>query len=91
MEILLVECFFIIIIIFLVLAQNIDCGYILGGSNASTHNLCFEAKIRKISISLQTPILKKQQQKDNYILLQREQKKQQQKDNYILLQREQNE
>ena len=49
--------------IFLIFAQNIDCGYTLepprrGGSNeypqaeavlTSTHNLCFRAKIRKIS------------------------------------------
>ena len=47
--------------IFLIIAQNIDCGYMLeprrGGSNilTSTHNLCFEAKIRKIGIPLQTP------------------------------------
>ena len=30
--------------IFLIFAQNIDCGYM------STHNLCFGAKIRKIGI-----------------------------------------
>ena len=34
--------------IFLIFAQNIDCGY---------HNLCFEAKIRKIGIPLHTPVL----------------------------------
>ena len=44
---------------FLIFAQNIDCGYTLepprrGGS---THNLCFGAKIRKIGIPLQTPVL----------------------------------
>ena len=50
--------------IFLIFAQNIDCGYTLepprrGGSN-EYHNLCFGAKIRKIrkiGISLQTPVL----------------------------------
>ena len=39
---------FLYIYIFLIFAQNIDCGY--------THNLCFEAKIRKIGILLQTPV-----------------------------------
>ena len=67
--------------IFLIFAQNIDCGCTLapphiGGSNeypqsmfwsnnkknteavlTSTHNLCFGAKIRKIGIPLQTPVL----------------------------------
>ena len=38
--------------IFLIFAQNIDCGYI-----DSTHNLCFGAKIRKIGIPLDTPVL----------------------------------
>ena len=37
--------------IFLIFAQNIDCGYTLeppqGGGSTSTHNLCFGAKIRK--------------------------------------------
>ena len=55
--------------IFLIFAQNIDCGYTLepprrGGSKnrldeavlTSTHNLCFGAKIRKIAITLQTPV-----------------------------------
>ena len=37
--------------IFLIFAQNIDCGY------TSTHNLCFRAKIRKIGITLHTPVL----------------------------------
>ena len=37
--------------IFLIFAQNIDCGYM------STHNLCFGAKLRKIGIPLQTPVL----------------------------------
>ena len=37
--------------IFLIFAQNIDCGY------TSTHNLCFGAKIRKIGIPLHTPVL----------------------------------
>ena len=39
--------------IFLIFAQNIDCGYTL----TSTHNLCFGAKIRKIGIPLRTPVL----------------------------------
>ena len=48
--------------IFLIFAQNIDCGYTLepprrGAVLTSTHNLCFEAKIRKIGIPLQTPVL----------------------------------
>ena len=38
--------------IFLIFAQNIDCGYPM-----STHNLCFGAKIRKIGIPLHTPVL----------------------------------
>ena len=38
--------------IFLIFAQNIDCGVL-----TSTHNLCFGAKIRKIGISLHTPVL----------------------------------
>ena len=47
--------------IFLIFAQNIDCGYTLepprrGGSN-EYHNLCFGAKIRKIGIPLHTPVL----------------------------------
>ena len=37
--------------IFLIFAQNIDCGY------TCTHNLCFGAKIRKIGIPLHTPVL----------------------------------
>ena len=37
--------------IFLIFAQNIDCGY------TSTHSLCFGAKIRKIGIPLHTPVL----------------------------------
>ena len=41
--------------IFLIFAQNIDCGYTL--VLTSTHNLCFGAKIRKIGIPLQTPVL----------------------------------
>ena len=40
--------------IFLIFAQNIDCGYTL---EPSTHNLCFRAKIRKIGIPLHTPVL----------------------------------
>ena len=40
--------------IFLIFAQNIDCGYTL---ETSTHNLCFGAKIRKIGIPLHTSVL----------------------------------
>ena len=40
--------------IFLIFAQNIDCGYSLEphrrGGSKDTHNLCFRAKIGKISI-----------------------------------------
>ena len=43
--------------IFLIFAQNIDCGYTLEAVLTSTHNLCFGAKIRKIGIPLQTPVL----------------------------------
>ena len=49
--------------IFLIFAQNIDCGYTLepprrGEANlTSTHNLCIGAKIRKIGIPLHTPVL----------------------------------
>ena len=46
--------------IFLIFAQNIDCGYKLELTEAvltSTHNLCFRAKIRNIGIPLHTPIL----------------------------------
>ena len=54
--------------IFLIFAQNIDCGYTLepphrGSSNeceavlTSTHNPCFGAKIRKICIPPHTPVL----------------------------------
>ena len=49
--------------IFLILAQNIDCGYTLEPPRrgeavlTSTHNLCFGAKIRKIGIPLLTPVL----------------------------------
>ena len=39
--------------IFLIFAQNIDCGYTM----PSTHNLCFGAKLRKIGKPLHTPIL----------------------------------
>ena len=42
--------------IFLIFAQNIDCGYTYQ-LIVSTHNLCFEAKIRKIGIPLHTPVL----------------------------------
>ena len=45
--------------IFLIFAQNIDCGYTLeppwrGGSNEYT--LCFGAKIRKVGIPPHTPV-----------------------------------
>ena len=48
--------------IFLILAQNIDCGYTLepprrGGSNEYPQSICFGAKIRKIGLPLQTPVL----------------------------------
>ena len=36
--------------IFLIFAQNIDCGYLAEAVLINTHNLCFEAKIRKIGI-----------------------------------------
>ena len=43
--------------IFLIFAQNIDCGYPLEEAVlTSTHNLCFGAKIRKIGIHLQIPV-----------------------------------
>ena len=48
---------------FLIFAQNIDCGYTLEPPRlseavlTSTHNLCFGAKIRKIGIPLHTPVL----------------------------------
>ena len=41
--------------IFLIFAQNIDCGY--EAVLTSTHNLCFRAKIRKLCIPMLTPIL----------------------------------
>ena len=37
----------IIFDIFLIFAQNIDCGYTSEPPLTSTHNLCFRAKIRK--------------------------------------------
>ena len=47
--------------IFLIFAQNIDCGYTLEplaeAVLTSTHNLCFGAKIKKIGIPLHTPVL----------------------------------
>ena len=51
--------------IFLIFAQNIDCGYTLEpprnrlgeAVRTSSHNLCFGAKIRKIGIPLHTPVL----------------------------------
>ena len=46
---------------FLIFAQNIDCGYTLDRLDeavlTSTHNLCYGAKIRKLDITLQTPVL----------------------------------
>ena len=33
--------------VFLIFAQNIECGYTLEPPLTSTHNLCFRAKIRK--------------------------------------------
>ena len=54
----------IIFYIFLIFAQNIDCRYTLepprrGGSKflTSTHNLCFEQKIRKIGLPVHIPVL----------------------------------
>ena len=41
--------------IFLIFAQNIDCGYT--AVLTSTHNLCFGAKIRIIGVPLHTPVL----------------------------------
>ena len=45
--------------IFLIFAQNIDCGYTLEpprrGGLTSTHNLCFGAKIRKNRYTLAYP------------------------------------
>ena len=38
--------------IFLIFAQNIDCGEAV---LTNTHKLCYEAKIRKIGIPLHTP------------------------------------
>ena len=49
--------------IFLIVAQNKDCGYTLEPPPlaeavlTSTHNLCFGAKIRKIGKPLHTPVL----------------------------------
>ena len=47
--------------IFLIFAQNIDCGYTLEPPReavlTSTHNLCFGAKIRKLGIPLHTTVL----------------------------------
>ena len=46
------------LIFFLIFAaQIIDCGYTAEAVVTSTHNLCFGAKIRKIGIPLQTPVL----------------------------------
>ena len=42
--------------IFLMFAQNIDCGY-AEAVLTCIHNLCFGAKIRKIGIHLHTPVL----------------------------------
>ena len=43
--------------IFLIFAQNIDCGYTLEAVLTSIHNLCFGSIIRKIGITLHTPVL----------------------------------
>ena len=47
--------------IFLIFAQNIDCGYTLErlaeAVLTSTHNICFGAKIRKIGIPPHIPVL----------------------------------
>ena len=47
--------------IFLIFAQTIDCGNMLDRPAEAvltiTHNLCFGAKIRKISLPLHTPVL----------------------------------
>ena len=40
--------------IFLIFAQNIDCGYML---DPPRHNQCFGAKRREIGISLHFPVL----------------------------------
>ena len=46
--------------IFLIFAQNIDCGYRLAEAVlTSTHNLCFGAKIRTVGILLHSPVLLK--------------------------------
>ena len=46
--------------IFLIFAQNIDCGTrqnrLAEAVLTSTHNLCFGAKMRKIGIPLHTPV-----------------------------------
>ena len=42
---------------FLIFAQNIDCGYTLEPPLTSTHNLCFGAEIRKIDIAMHAPFL----------------------------------
>ena len=39
--------------IFLIFAQNMDCGYTLEPVLTSTHDLCFRAKIRK---KMNTPV-----------------------------------
>ena len=48
-----------LIFFFLFSLQNIACGYPLEPPRVltSTYNLCFGAKIRKIGIPLQTPVL----------------------------------
>ena len=45
--------------IFVIFAQNIDCGYTLEPEAVLTitHNLCFGAKMTKIGIPLHTPVL----------------------------------
>ena len=43
--------------IFNIFAQNIHCGYTLDEAVlTSVHNVCFGSKIRKIGISLHTPV-----------------------------------
>ena len=46
--------------IFLIFARTIGCGYMLEPPRrvpTSAHNLCFGTKIRKIGISLHSPVL----------------------------------
>ena len=43
---------------FLIIAQNIYCGYTLEPPVTSTHNLCFGSIIGKIGMPLHTPVLR---------------------------------